>query len=120
MNTKRLCTDEDLQDPNSGDCVLTDGQRIHIPLRLMDSAPCGCSGSPMQDSASPMHARWLADNAAANRRTIEAAQHNADRVQAFSDHYRETAEQRRRAIEADPVASAYAAMCKNLKMEHAR
>lgn len=39
MNTKRLCTDEDLQDPNSDDCVLSDGQRMHIPLRAMDSAP---------------------------------------------------------------------------------
>lgn len=105
MNTKRYCTDDDLNNPHGADCMVRDGQRVRTPLQMIDSAPCGCGGAPLADSAAQSRTAT----------TLERMQDSADRVQAHVDHHRETAEQRRRAIDADPRSRAYDDMCADLQ-----
>lgn len=107
MNTKRYCTDDDLNNPQGADCMVRDGQRVRVSMLMRDSAPCGCEGVPLADSASTVQGQTAT--------TLERMQDNADRVQAHVDHHRETAEQRRRAIDADPRSRAYDDMCADLQ-----
>lgn len=112
---KRPCTDDDLRNPTGASCIMQDGQKLSVPLRLIDAAPCGC-GTTLADSTVN-----VADaNLESGRRTLDAMQRNADQVQARVDHYHWKDVQHQRAIDADPSASAYQRMVAGMQYGGAR
>lgn len=71
--------------------VVQDGGVVRVPLTMMDSVQRAVAGEQrgFDDSAGPKgYQAVLAANRAAAPRALADASRNAERVQAFADHFR--------------------------------
>jgi hypothetical protein len=80
--------------------IVPDGHSIRVSMTAMDSVQQQIANQPAMDER-------VQHTIAANQATLDAARRNADRAQAFADHY--TAER-----EAQADHSAYGTYCQQL------
>jgi DNA-binding helix-hairpin-helix protein with protein kinase domain len=96
---------EDDDDDDAKHREIPDGTRIRVPMLALDSVQREIAGQAAVDAR-------VADNVKANQAALDAARREADRVQAFADHFTEQREQRER--EARDENRAYSAYCEAL------